>query len=95
MTGLIIFETPPSRAVTVKYMCIRYSHFEVNTPHYACHVHIPDAIGYHRWTCLFFVSLLKFSFMFPTTYGAHTRPPATSSHAPGRLTESILEEGRQ
>ena len=41
----------------------------------------------------FGVSLLKFSFRFPTTYGAHTRPPATS-RASGRLTESILEENR-
>ena len=39
----------------------------------------------------FGVSLLKFSFRSPTTYGGHTRPPATS-RAPGGLTESILEE---
>ena len=34
---------------------------------------------------------VSFSFRFPTTYGAHTRTPATS-HASGGLTESILEE---
>ena len=74
----VIFKPLSYRAVKIKYMCIQYSRFEVHT-HFA--IHLLLHIGYHR-TCL--LSLLKFSFRFPTTYRAHTRHPATS----------LLEEDR-
>ena len=57
-------------------------------------MYIVQCIPAHQDLSLFSygVSLL-ISFRFPTTYGAHTRAPATS-RASGGLTESILDEDR-
>ena len=88
---VLTFETAPS-SIGLEHVYIRHSvsRFEVHTQMCTlCNSCIPA----HQDLSLFSlsVSFLNFSFRFLTTYRGHTRTPATS-HASGRLTESILEE---